>query len=378
VTIPLVGYAESLYKQGINLDLLIISHLDKNEIDFKNNIFNTIYYIQSRRRNKVISIFNQLISKNPYFASWKLESRNYELKGEYDLIWVSPRSLLDIVKKINFNRSINPVYVGGVNDVATLRLEKMLINKIDNNIISGIKLWFQAKLLKKSEIKLLNKMGYIIVQTEEELNWLSKNANQIRCIALPNGVNDELFNIPIKRENRTITFVGNMEGMYKERIRWVYNKILPFITQEYEKITIVGRCNDDNLITLFKKWNSHYVEYIENPMELYEKQYILIAPIFKGYGLINKVVEAMASGTLVIGDLTAFNGIVGFQDGVHGIVAKTEKKFIQKIDFALNHPKFCDIIRVNARKLIKDNLSWDKNLKKLFTTINMTLKEYDS
>ena len=81
---------------------------------------------------------------------------------------------------------------------------------------------------------------------------------------------------------------------------------------------VVGKRSSTDLEAFFAREEISYQPYVESIEDEYARHAILVAPIFKGFGLINKVVEAMAAGCLVVGDKTAFNGIESFKPNLHG------------------------------------------------------------
>lgn len=63
--------------------------------------------------------------------------------------------------------------------------------------------------------------------------------------------------------------------------------------------------------------------------------------VFKGYGLINKALEAMASGVPVIGGAAAFNGVEGFEGSGAVCRPRSTPDFVSAI---------CDILKDRGGK----------------------------
>ena len=129
--------------------------------------------------------------------------------------------------------------------------------------------------------------------------------------------------------------------------------------------TISGKCKDEPMLKLFADNNVHHQQFVEDPKDLYATQAVLLAPIFKGYGLINKVVQSMAAGTIVIGDPTAFNAIPDFIPGKHGLVADSPKQFVELLKDVFEKPKQFDKIRLEARELMLKHFQWDTRYQQL-------------
>jgi hypothetical protein len=75
----------------------------------------------------------------------------------------------------------------------------------------------------------------------------------------------------------------------------------------------------------------------------------------------------MAAGLIVIGDETAFNGIEGFINMEHGIIANTANKFIEMTTLILSNVKNFAFIRFNARQLVKNQFSLKNQIHKVET-----------
>ncbi|MEZ6096157.1 MAG: glycosyltransferase [Pirellulaceae bacterium] len=188
---------------------------------------------------------------------------------------------------------------------------------------------------------------------------------------MSNGVDDLFFEIPLQREAKTITFVGRLEGEYLRRVKWILDEVWPALKRSNPEIqlTVAGKTADADLIRRFKSLGIQHREFVENPAELYSQQAVLIAPIFKGYGLINKVVQAMAAGTLVVGDRTAFNAIPDFESGIHGMVAETPLDFQNAIETAFTQPDLANQIRRAARELMGAHFRWGTRVEQLLDSL---------
>lgn len=86
-------------------------------------------------------------------------------------------------------------------------------------------------------------------------------------------------------------------------------KILPYIHNNYE-FRIIGGGMDSRYQDKIKKYgNVIYLGFVDNPIEELAKCQALIAPLRKGAGVKVKVVDALTSGTPVLGTDVAFEGI---------------------------------------------------------------------
>jgi len=93
--------------------------------------------------------------------------------------------------------------------------------------------------------------------------------------------------------------------------------------------------------------------------------------VFKGYGLINKVIESMAAGVPVVGDPSCFNGILGFTNGRHGIVANNADAFVKETLKLFDNPMKRRDIAKSARTLVRKNFSWEKKIRTIVKRIEL-------
>jgi glycosyltransferase involved in cell wall biosynthesis len=96
----------------------------------------------------------------------------------------------------------------------------------------------------------------------------------------------------------------NMEGL-----TWFFNKVAPLIDFE-ATIVIIGkgltkdylRCNNPNI-------KIQLLGFVDNPYPEVSNCRAFLSPLFNGAGVKQKVFEALACGTPVIGNEIAFEGI---------------------------------------------------------------------
>ena len=95
----------------------------------------------------------------------------------------------------------------------------------------------------------------------------------------------------------------------------------------------------------------------------------MLSPVFKGFGLINKVVESMAAGVPVVGTSGSFNGISEFNNGQHGIISNNVDSFIAETSKLLTNPKKRRDIANSARALVRKNFSWEDRISAILKKI---------
>jgi hypothetical protein len=208
------------------------------------------------------------------------------------------------------------------------------------------------------------KAQLILLQTDTDCRVFTQLfGNKAKVYALPNSVQQEH-----KQENtvaetqklRTDTaFVASFDGSYTKVAHWfvreVWRKVLA--QKPNARLHLLG-VNSTEL----RDWAAQYFPETENSLisvpyqadigAFYSDKNIVVSPIFKGYGLINKTVEALKNGCIVIGDATAFNGLKGFKEGVNAFAAENSATFAARILENLEKPNTA--MRSQAQNLIQE------------------------
>jgi glycosyltransferase involved in cell wall biosynthesis len=368
------------------------TELEKENLEKLKEYVKEIWVIEMIEKSKYNRIKEEIFLQNPFFIKWKYSLNRidkYLHSYDFDVIWISPFTFIDIIDRLKKIVKSDTIFIAGIND----SFSKMMRNSINNSIWKNLEFedrlihllkWLRSFYLTKIEYNILQKYDLILVQTNVELEWLSKiSKNKIyhKIFVCPNGVNDKLFSRKITFNNEDLLFFGDLRGLYSNSIIWFLNNVWPKLALRNPKIRfhIVGK-NISN--ALLKKVsidkNISYDEYIPNILDIFEKKFITIAPVFKNFGIINKVIESMAAGVPVVGTKGCFNGIPEFRDSLHGITAENPEFMVNKIIELQRSKQLYFQIANSARALIKKNFSWQDRVFQLNNRIAMLLKDSGS
>jgi glycosyltransferase involved in cell wall biosynthesis len=193
-------------------------------------------------------------------------------------------------------------------------------------------------------------------------------------------VNKQLFKIPISSKGKDIIFLANLAGGYKHIVIWLITNVWPLIKNNHDigKLVVIGKNAPDYLKIILKKDESiQYIEYVSNLKDAFIGKSVMIAPSFKNYGLINKVIESMAAGVPVVGDYGSFNGIPNFRNNIHGIIAKDSKSMAEEIIALIGSPQKRENMAIAARNLVRLHFEWDKRIDELDKKIRSIIGKKD-
>lgn len=290
-----------------------------------------------------------------------------ELTSQYNILVFSPISSYFNNKKIITK---NHKVIIQLSDCLTYELWVSFRLSIKFKQINLKKL-LQIPFYYFQEKKAIKRADLILLQTPKDVEITKKIFKTNKAISFPNII-DIKSHININYNN-SIGWCASFTGEYLKLANWFSKNILIPFLKENPNITIefLGKYSDDfakslktkNVIIMNQINNS---EYVENISDFYSKHKVIITPVFKGYGLINKTVEALLSGSLVLGDSTSFNGI----DVVHMkncIISNTINEFKTSLNQIFNIMTDVDIrnIRENAKKIYDSKKIFDDNKSKL-------------
>ena len=85
---------------------------------------------------------------------------------------------------------------------------------------------------------------------------------------------------------------------------------------------------------------------------------ICISPMWKGVGILTKVIDMMAAGRPTVVSPLATDGIPELVHGQNCLIGKDPASFVQEVDQLLNDQALCDRIAEGGRELMIDHYSW--------------------
>ncbi|MEM8947296.1 MAG: glycosyltransferase family 4 protein [Planctomycetota bacterium] len=338
------------------------------------------------RGSKFTGLVREFLCVAPYYGFWELDGKLPEViaQTDYDAVFTCTLTATGIFGSKERQKSIagDPIWVAAISDVHSLVIARLAANASKNHriltrTVQRFAFAARSNLLAKSEMKMLMAYDYHFVQTEKEVEWIKQKGTAAlhrRSVEMPNAVNDQLFSIPVQRETNSIVFVGVLSALYAGRFEWFIHQVWRLVDRVENglSLTAIGRGANEALRQSMAENEVEYVEFVEDLSDIYREHDVLIAPIFKGFGLINKVVEAMAAGCVVVGDATAFNGIPEFVAGQHGFVADTAEEFQEILRNDLADPNRLNEMRQAARSLMEKHFRWSQRIKQIERTVLQT------
>ncbi|MCL5435173.1 MAG: glycosyltransferase family 4 protein [Patescibacteria group bacterium] len=242
-------------------------------------------------------------------------------------------------------------------------------------ILVKLLLFLDILKLKKVEQFFWNKAAKLIAVSNIEKNLMTRKDVSV----IPNGVNLEKFKFQTSEskfssKEKRILFIGDFKWMQnRDAASFIINEIWPEINSKLKtqnskvdvKLWIVGRNMSQSLKNLTNDKNVIFDDNNQDKTEkIYEKAFLLLAPLRIAAGTSYKILEGMASGTAVV---TTNLGIEGLdaKDNIHVLVAQDPKGLAQNVTSLLTDKALYEKLTKNAREFVEKNYNWEEIVKKL-------------
>ena len=393
ITIPAFNHMSRLSRYHY-VSLLFLKKtsqkIDPLEVTKNKQYVNQFLVGKRIRRPKLIRIYDELTMQNLYHQGWtyNMDQLKKCLEGQsFDVVWIGSHIVTDAIEVLFSLMGSKPVYVPAISDCITSIYKNMKETIFANGVnlqtrLSGAIGWIRSFPIAHIEAKILQKYNLILVQTDIEREWLNIISNREldkKTVVVSNGVNEALFKNQIMSNSKDILFLGNLEG-YSQRVLWLIENVWSIIksSKKSRYFFIVGNNASDNLRKkMAQDSRIIYTKYVPDICEVFKKKAVSLAPVFKNYGLINKVVESMAAGVVVVGDSGSFNGIRGFKNECHGIVANGAKNMAKAVLNLLDSPQRCFDIACSARNLVEKQFLWEDRISTINENLEVLIKTYN-
>lgn len=352
----------------------------------ENAKFIDIEIVAIKRKSKFRRAINEVLQTEPYFHGYDLDDTQIIPKARLaDAYFFSPFTALAFSLSNTLNK--DAIRVAWINDSITATMRSRLNYLNMKNIPISKKIlflsqWIRSLYMGKLESVALARHDLIFVQTATERRWIeniSKGKLNDKIRVVSNGVNDALFKRPVADAKLNFLFFGDMSGIYNELVIWILKNVWVILRESVpnSQFHLIGKNASDRVLNIIKNDpRIHYQSYVQEIEDVFSEKGVMLAPIFKDFGIINKVLESMAAGIPVVGDRTAFNGIKGFEDGTHGVIANTAAEMAENAKRLLVDIELYRKISTQARILMQDNFSWESRITSIDTSLR-TIKNYN-
>ena len=231
----------------------------------------------------------------------------------------------------------------------------------------------EAKRMSRYETEIFNYFDHHTIITDQDKTRMDLPAEKLTVV--PNGVDTEYFKNRGGIMDYDIVFVGNMGYLPNiDAAKMLVKKILPKTNKKMNRnlsVLIAGARPSKEVIDLAKVEGVTIAGWMEDIRSAYKNGKIFVAPIFKGIGQQNKILEAMSMEIPCIVNSHVALGL-GLEDGKNCLIADSEDAFVDKIIQLLEEPILYTNLLINGKELVLQKFVWSKQTQSLAHLIGAT------
>jgi sugar transferase (PEP-CTERM/EpsH1 system associated) len=231
--------------------------------------------------------------------------------------------------------------------------------------------WESARLaaFERTIYKDFDRHTIISVQDRNRL----KLASSDHVAVIPNGV-DPAFHpgTSANKPSHDVVFVGNLGyGPNKEAALYLVNTLKPELRLLGLSIRILlAGARPGNKIRRLQHPDEVTVKgWVDDIREAYADGRILVAPMFSGLGLQNKILEAMAMGLPCV-TTSMVNNAIGAEVNKEILIGDDAKELAQHIYRLLTNDDLYRQLASNGRAFVLKNYQWEDQVDKLEAVLN--------
>ena len=221
--------------------------------------------------------------------------------------------------------------------------------------------------LKYWELRYWKKAQKVVAMSQEDKEKMLSEVSSLDVDIVPNGVDSKYFGLKVTSRSKepVVLYLGNFTWLQnREAVEILVKKVWPKIKFKLPnaKLWIIGKDARDFFNNLVSK--DVVVDEVDDVRKVYQRAWVLVAPIYGGGGTRYKNFEAFASGLPVV---TTSIGIKGTEatDGVEVIIRDNPLDIASSAVNLLTDETLYKRISENARKMVKQKYDWDPIAQKL-------------
>jgi glycosyltransferase involved in cell wall biosynthesis len=374
ITLPLVHHLEELRStHALRVVLLADVAPDAAPLAENEARYGAITVLRLLRHGLVRRVWDELRGCSMAQHGWTFAAATPALPEAPALALVSPMSAVARWRAVlQACPSLQPrASVALVNDCTTAEYRWRF-----RSAAPGLRARLKARLdawrapgIGRIEARLLAGHGRVLLQTEADLaamRTLVGEATARRCVLVPNGVREDLFTLALAPGSQQVLFVAELGGEYGPLTAWLCAEVWPRVRAALPgaRLQLIGRNASPGLrAAMAATPGVAHLDHAPDLAAAYAASAVVWSPVFKGFGLINKSLEAMAAARPVVGGRAAFNGIAGFVPGQHGLVLeRLDAAALAETTLALlAAPERRAALGEAARALVRGAFSWPRS-----------------
>jgi glycosyltransferase involved in cell wall biosynthesis len=329
-----------IFKECINLDV-------PNFLDYP-LIYRTIFYILSS--SKFV-----LLPKFKFMVIVRDKVNEIIRENDIDILHVHGSSMGLLLSEINHTPKVLDLA-----DSPSLIYKRNL--QSPKNLLDFFTSCCRFIVMRRCEKYLLKNFDLITVVSPIDGRYLKRRYRKADIQVVANGVDVNYFSpkFNIKEDQPSILFFGVMSASHnRDAAIYIHNKILPLIRSQIPNIKfyIVGANPPYEIKDLSRDGYIIVTGFVEDIREYIIKASVVLAPMRKGSGIKNKILESMSLGKAVV---TNFMGAESLSPNAKKsiIIGNTTMEIAEKTIELLNNKDLRETLGKKASEVIRKEYTW--------------------
>ncbi len=288
--------------------------------------------------------------------------------------WVDEAVLTGMFEVLTCEHSVNEIYVRqewrqllrtvvNIHSSIYATTRNLLETRTSEN---HLKTQLNLPLLRLYEERYCAKFTSIVVTTPEDRRQIAAFELEGQIAVIPNGVDLTLYSKRVSDPGgHNLLFVGTMDDRTNiDAVQFFSLEVFPEIWQRYPDatLTVVGTNPVPEVLELGERPGISVTGRVPSVVEYLHKATVCVVPLRTGYGIKNKTLEAMATGTPVVGSDRGLEGLAvdGADVPLRALRANDPVEYVYAVTRLFEDRQLRKQISENARSLIEKKYTWER------------------
>lgn len=288
--------------------------------------------------------------------------------------WVDEAVLTGMFEVLTCEHSVNEIYVRqewrqllrtvvNIHSSIYATTRNLLETRTSEN---HLKTQLNLPLLRLYEERYCAKFTSIVVTTPEDRRQIAAFELEGQIAVIPNGVDLTLYSKRVSDPGgHDLLFVGTMDDRTNiDAVQFFSLEVFPEIWQRYPDatLTVVGTNPVPEVLELGERPGISVTGRVPSVVEYLHKATVCVVPLRTGYGIKNKTLEAMATGTPVVGSDRGLEGLAvdGADVPLRALRANDPVEYVYAVTRLFEDRQLRKQISENARSLIEKKYTWER------------------
>lgn len=355
-------------KNEVHIFCLTDEIVQPEDLEKAKSVFASVHVFSLKKMGIIQRLSLNVFQQNPFQVAY-FSDRNAIAQFKSLVNEIQPEVVYcQLARMAEFCRDLNDCRkIIDYQDAFSIGLERRIANEPwwKKPFVSN-----EAKRLKKYEAQILEDFEIRTMISDQDAKLINHPQNTSFKI-IPNGVDTNHYKPEPRARVIDLLFTGNMQ--YEPNVncvKYVVEKVIPLLVNEYPYIQFVAAgMNPARELQQLKSRNLQLTGWVDDLRNYYQQSRIFIAPMQIGIGMQNKILEAMSMGLPVITSSLA-NNAIGAVHGKEIWIANTPEKVAEAVSYLLSNTELAITIGQNARNLMVEQFSWEKQNDKLCCLMN--------